>query len=1049
MNFSSFFIKRPIFASVINVFMLIIGLVCYTKLPTFEYPQVSSGVLTVQAENAGSPPVMMEQIARTLEKSISSVSGIKSSVTTITNGNCAITITLKDDADISALSTDIENKLRMIASDLPQNMRPPKVSKRDLNNKPVMHIGLSSPRYSVVELRSTLSELTQELKAISGISNVSVSGEYGMPKAYSIVVSLDPVKMHAYGVSPQRVQEAIRSQNYMSPTAQIISDNRLYASIADASLNTTEEFSDIIVHTSKEGSIVRISDIGEVSLEMNSRPDSFSTLNGNDIAFASIMCQSGANVIQISKEVTTRVKNIAKSLPDDMKLEVVLDNSKYISSSLKRVYKTILEAAGLIAVLTLLFFKSIISSIIPLVTLPICLASGMAMMYVAKFSINMMTLLSNLLAVGLVVDDAFLVLENIYAKIERGMPVFRAAVTGMREVQFSVIAMTMTIVAVYAPFMLSTTMVGRIFKEFAFSLAGMVVASGFVALILTPMMSAKLLRWNTELHWWPIIKFNDGFHWVENSYIKLLRTIIYYRNRFISVCILIFISSVLIMRYGLSSIMVPEQDQGMIYMSFTFAPGTRIEIAQKTLIQIEQIIRQVLSDKENAYTNLLTSYSESAVAERGDITMILPDKGRRSTQQLSALLKAAIEPLYNDLMPNISIGSSPFSSDGRAFEVCIKSISGKTSLAQGSSTVGQFMRQIGGKSILQTNTTPEPIYRYAFDRHRAAEMNIPLNFLEKTLGAVRSNPPSGYYDYKKDDGSTVRAMVVTKLADHHSGNADMLLFEYGQNQILPVAELFQENDFTYQVASIMHKDGIDAINMSCNDMPGSPLEQYNKLNSMIDKALPDGVWLEPGDSLQKLIEEGNNLILMFILAIIFIYLIMAAQFESLLSPLVVMCTVPLTISGAIIGLRLFPMGSINLYSQIGMITLIALITKHGIMLVDLFTKKMSGQDENAHNHNNGQSHEIRRINDEINHNDYHHVVHVVTETARDRFRPIVMTTLAMVLGSIPLIFPSGYGYELTQQIGIVLVFGLTFGTVITTFLIPCILVMTSKYISKK
>ena len=1026
MNIGTFFIGRPVFASVINLFVVIVGLVCCSKLPTFELPKVSQGSLTVSADYSGSSPVIMEQIASTLEKAISDVSGIKSTTTNISSGRCSINLELEDDAnDVDKLSSQIENKLRVVAPDLPDRMRPPIVSKYDLNDKPIMHITLSSSKHSPSELRSILSELVRELKAITGISNVSVSGEGTMPKAYSMVVNLDPVKMYTYGISPQRVQEAIRSQNYLSPSAEVISDNKIYAAVADASLNTVDEFSQIIVYSNNESSIVRLADIADVSLEMNNRSDSFQTFDGKEIAAAAVMCQSGANIIKVAQEVKKRINNM--SVSGDMILDCVDTSAKYIKASLKRVVKTIVEATILVSILTLLFFRSIISSVIPLVAIPICVAGGITMAYCLGFSINIMTLLAILLAVSLVIDDAMVVLESIYSKIEQGMNPTKAAIKGITEVQFSIIGMTLTIVAVYAPFMLSTTYVGRLFREFAFALAGMVVVSGVVALILTPMMSAKLLKNHRELNWLPIRLFNAGFKRVESLYSNMLNIILNYRKRFIFGCLVVFVFSLGLMKYKLESIMTPAEDRGFIHSQFTFPPGTRIESAKAVLTNIESKIRSILTKKENSKTRIFLTYSEDVVASSAYLILILPDRQyRRSVHKIQDALKNKISPEFIELMPHFSAGSSGFNTGGRDFDVYIKSIAGKNTLKNSIDTVYRCIRKMNGKNILQSRTHEEPIYQYSFDRDRAAEMNIRLDFLEKTLGSVRVNPPAGYYDYLKPDGSKVRATVITKVKDTMSNNMEMLLFEYGQDKFLPIVELLKESGFTYQIPNILHKDGIDAINLSC-DITGSPLANYNKLKSMLKGIMPSGVWIEPGNSLKKLFEEGNNLLLMFILSVVFIYLIIAAQFESIISPFIVICTVPLAISGGIIGLALLPFGSMNIYSKIGLITLVALITKHGIMLVDLFNQKL--------NHLTSSD---QIYDDTLAKN-------IILESAKQRFRPIIMTTLAMVLGSIPLLFPSGYGYEATQQIGIVIVFGLTIGTIVTTFLIPCVLTFIYRY----
>jgi len=1027
-GFTSFFIKSPVFSFVINILITVLGVVSFNKLSIREYPQVETPVISVSIENPGANARLMEsQIANIVEEALSGVEGVDSMTTNISNGQCNLNLKFKAGRSVDAAANDVDAKIRRIRNDLPQNLREPVISKSDPNAIPMFRLCLYGGEYTSSELGDIMARYVKsEIEPISGVSSVIISGTSGSSlTTYAIDIFLKAPALAAAKVTPDEVYKAISSQSFASPSGEVILGSRSYNMTLSADLASIKDFGDVVVKE-KDGKIIRVKDLADLKIQGDNR-DQRSRYNGKVAATAYVRTQTTANMIEISREINKKLPRIIDSLPDKkLKLELALDNSKPIEESVNRVYRTIIEAIVLVSIVMLLFLKSFRSAFIPLVTLPICLSSGFFIIYVFGFTINLMTLLAMVLATGLVVDDAIVVLENISKKIEEGQTVFNAAVNGMEEIKFSIIAMTLTLVSVYAPISFASGMIGKMLVEFAVTLAGMVCVSGVVAFVLTPVMSRLILKEHDGNQYVlpPIVWFNDVFEVVENSYVESLKFFIKNSGIVITSAFIIFLSSLILAKYGLKQISSPEQDKNIISMSITLPANTNLTYIQPLLEKIETSIL-----KNKNVRGLISNFSPT---EQTTFDILLTDSTKRASckKVLEEIKKPFVQDLRN-LLINYSFGYDVFSSGGDRFSVDVRSSKSYDELEQ----VGQILSSVLGNmkepykvkdGVRVSNIAPDKQYEVKIKRDRANMLGIRFDDINYAIRYVmRGNPPATYYE-KEGKRYPVRVWVSPKdredpeIIKSFFVRSSRLTKNKEDKELVSLGSIVDIRE-TMVRPRIIHQDSLRAYTIYADF--GEDVDYISAYNAFAEEAkkhIPEsGYSVNPGYSVKKLLEDSGTLYFVCGIALIFIYLFMAAQFESFVDPLIVMCTVPLALSGALFSLFMFPNGSLNTWSIIGILTLIGLITKHGILLVDFFKIEL---------------------------NTSRTLTEAALKSASTRFRPIIMTTLAMVLGAVPLIFSKGSGSELTQQVGVVVVGGLTIGTLFTIFVVPCLCVLFKKFI---
>lgn len=1025
-SIARFFINRPVLASVINIVIGVLGFVCIYKVPIREYPNIERKTVNVSMEYAGaSVDVMESQIAYKFEETLASIEGLKSMRTKISQGSCDIQMEFGIDRNIDTAANDVESRLRRIRSDLPENLREPTITKVDPSAYPSFSLALFGPGYSSSELSDKMVRYVKsELESISGVATVTIPGQTGTSMTYAIDVHMRPQAMASLRITPEDVYKAVSTQSFVQPAGDVIVGDKSYRMTVRAGLSTVPEFANIVVRE-KLGRIVRLRDVADVRMNDDDKNQRI-RYNGKVVSLCYVKIQPSANVIEIARELSKKVEAINKSLPDkNLRLEVVLDKSIHINASIKRLYRTIIEAVILVAFVILLFLKSVRSTIIPLVTIPICLLSGFGIIYFFGFTINIITLLAMLLAVGLVVDDAVVVLERISENMERGMNAVEASINGMAEIQSSVVGMTLTLISVYLPISLLTSAWGKFFNEFALTLAGMVLVSGLVAFVLTPTMSALLLRSSDQIAYGPIKWFNYFFEYIKSAYNSGLKWCIKNSRLVIGSALLIAAISGYVAKYLLIQVAEPEADKGIIYLDLSTSRGN-LSYVTPALERVETIL------KDKSVKGVISDFYNGS--DQAHVQIVLQDDmtKRKSCKEVVEAMRKQYDEDLSEFMPQYFFPMSPLAASDR-FSVTIKSNRSYDELEYVGNELSRVLAAMPApyktRNIEISRTRPEKTFDLTPNRDRAYLLGVRLDDVRNAIKFItRGNPPADRYE---KDGRQYPVRVW--VSDESRKNLDIVKSFFVRSSRRSEAkdewELISLRDLVdikeSKVRPLMiHEDGSRAFELYCafQEKDIDIAAAYREFEKRAIKNLPSGYSIVPGRNIKNLIEEGSNILVMIVLALIFVYLVMAAQFESFIDPLIVMCTVPLAVSWALVSLYLFPGGSLNAYSYVGILTLIGLITKHGILLVEFFNQRLL---------------------------DTPSLQKAAVEAALERFRPIIMTTLAMVLGAVPLLFSRGSGYEGPQQVGIVIVGGLTFGTIMTIFVVPCLCVLFKRSRTKR
>ena len=1023
-DFSSLFIRKPVLSSVINLIILTLGISSYYQIPTNEYPNVPAPIISVRYEYGGAGSSIIEsQIVNPAEEQLGGLEGLENMNTRVTPGDCTIRLNFKIGANVDSLVSQVESRLRRIKNDLPESLRDPVIMKNDPNARPIMSFAIYGGDYNSVGLAEIMSRLFKsEIECITGVSNVRILGSVSgsSSDAYTIDVFMSPSKLASFKVTPEEVFRAISVQNFSEPSGVIIGPDINYNINLEGSLSSIEEFAKVVVREPKDGNgqSVFLKDVA--NLLIKSEDQQRIRCNGKVASIAEIQIQPGSNIIEICKKAKETIERIKRSLPSkDINLDITYDASKSISEAIHRVYKTIFEACALVAVITFFFLKSFRSALVTLVTLPVCLCSGFFIMWLLGYTINMMTLLAMVLASGIVIDDAMVALENIIKKMEGGMKVFDSCIVGMQEIQFSLIAMTLTLVSVYAPISLGKGVVNQYIKEFAITLAGMVLVSGLVAFVLTPSLAAILLTEHEE-EIYIVQKFNEIFESIRKMYRKALRKAINNRTTVLLYAFVVFLISVFIATYRVKSILSPSQDKGDLTITINTSGSTNLSYIEPSLKRVEEVIRS-MPEVENSISYFSDSRATFAIQLK---------EGKIKTKKIVERLESILSAEMSDLMLHFDYGYNPFISGEDKFEIVLRSSKEYDEIQEVGLKLIEVLRQLPPPyspkdgMVYFSKIDEEKNYVTRPKRDKISELGVRYEDLRQAIRSItRGNPPATRYN---KDGRRYPVRLWVSEEDRKDLPEIIKLFRVRTSRMNDTKDeketvsLFDLLDFEeiYERQFILHEGGLRSfcINSYFNDKNTDMLKAYEIFEREASKVVPEGSGyiISPSYSLRKIREEGNNIYSVIFFALIFVYLIMAAQFENFLDPLIVMFTVPFALSGAILSLYIYPEGSINAWSLIGFLTLIGLITKHGILLVDCFNTEFEASGS---------------------------LVDSAVKAGSRRFRPIIMTTAAMVIGTIPLIFSKGSGKEITEQVGVVIVGGLSFGTIVTIFIIPCLCVV--------
>ncbi|MDB1122551.1 multidrug efflux RND transporter permease subunit [Vibrio algarum] len=998
MRFTDIFIKRPVLAVSISFLIALLGFQAIFKMQVREYPEMTNTVVTVTTGYYGASADLIQGfITQPLEQAIAQADNIDFMTSQSVLGTSTITVTMKLNTDPNAALSDILAKTNSVRSLLPSESEDPTVTMSTGSTTAVLYIGFTSEELASSQVTDYLERVIDpQLFSVSGVASVD---HYGGSK-YAMRIWLDPAKMAALGITATEIMGVLNSNNYQSATGQSTGEFVIYNGSADTQISSVAELKRLVVKQ-EEGELVRLSDVANVTRE-KSHDVVRANANGREAVVVAINAAPSANPINIAKDVLDILPTLKQNMPSNIEMNVLYDSTVAINESINEVIKTIAEAALIVIVVITLFLGSLRAVIIPIVTIPLSLIGVAMVMQTMGFSWNLMTLLAMVLAIGLVVDDAIVVLENVDRHLKLGESPFRAAIIGTREIAMPVIAMTLTLGAVYAPIAMMGGITGSLFKEFALTLAGAVFVSGIIALTLSPMMCSKMLKANEKPS-----RFEKAVHraldGLTNVYVSMLSAVMKTRPVILIFAVIVF--GVLPVLFKLiPSELAPSEDKGIVMLMGTGPSNANLDYLQKSMADVNQILAD---QPEVSYSQVFVGVPSSNQAF--GIASMVPWSEREAsqaevTQRVTGLIKQV--PAMNVIafqMPEL-----PGAGSGLPVQFVINTPNNFESLFQ-----------IATEVLMETIKSPSFVYA-----------DIDLNYDSATMKISIDKDKAGAYGVTMQD---IGVTLSTMMADGYVNRIDLNGRSY---EVIPQVErkyrLNPESMNNYYVRSASGK-AVPLGSLISIDVIAEPrsLPHFNQLNSatigavpiipmgdaiawfenIAETKLPDGYTHDYMGESRQYVTEGSSLFTTFGLALAIIFLVLAIQFESLRDPLVIMVSVPLAICGALVALA-WGLSSMNIYSQVGLITLVGLITKHGILICEV------AKEEQLHN---GMSR-----------------TEAVMEAAKVRLRPILMTTAAMIAGLIPLMYASGAGAAQRFSIGIVIVAGLAIGTLFTLFVLPVI-----------
>jgi multidrug efflux pump len=1000
-----FCIRRPVFATVLSLILILVGVVSWDRLTVREYPVIDEPVVSVTTRYPGASAAIIEtQVTQVLEGSIAGIEGIDILESTSRAETSRITVRFRLEVDPDVAASDVRDRVSRVRGRLPDEIDEPIIAKVEADAQPVIYLAFTSDRMNALELTDYVDRfVVDRLKNLTGVADVTIFGE----RRYAMRIWVDRERLAAYNLTVQDIESALRTQNVELPSGRIESQDREFTILSRTGLTTPEQFENIVVKLA-DGYQVKMRDVARIELgAADTRRDS--TFNGKTTVTIGIVKQAVANPLDVSSALRQVLPEINESLPEGMTSEIGNDSAVFIDRSIKAVYSTILEAVGLVVIVILFFLRTLRASIIPVVTIPISLIATFALMYAFGFSINTLTLLAMVLAIGLVVDDAIVVLENIYRHIEDGMEPVAAAIRGSREIGFAVVAMTLTLAAVYAPIAFSPGRTGRVFLEFALTLAGAVIVSGFVALTLTPMMCSKLLKHRSNpgrLY----LAVERGFEAFESGYRSVLRGTL--RVRWLVVLVAAGVAgSSAVFFMSLPSELAPVEDRGVLQVRGSAPEGATLSYTGRYARQVSQLIAQV---PEVASSLLIVGFPDVT-----DFIAIgrLKDWAERDVKQQD--LAAALTPQLSRIPGVRAFANNPPSlgqrGSSRPVEFVIQTSGTYEQLQEYVSTLLERVNDYPGLTNVDTDLKlNKPEFRIALDRAKVADLGLDVSVVGRTLETLL-----GGRQVTRFEANGEQYDVYVQLAAEDRASPQTLSTIYLRS---PRGEMIQLSNIVTVTESVAPKDlrrfnQLRAVTLSANLAPSTSLgDALNFLESTARDVLPSNVQTDLAGQSREFRAASQSLAVVFVLALGFIYLVLAAQFESFRDPLIILITVPLSMTGALAALY-WTGGSLNVFSQIGLVTLVGLITKHGILIVEFANQQQEAG--------------MQRLE-------------AVIEAAVLRLRPILMTTGAMVLGAIPLALAEGAGAESRQQIGWVIVGGMSLGTLLTLFVVPTVYTLVGR-----
>ena len=1000
-------IKRPVFATVMSLMIVLLGAIAFQRLSVREYPKIDTPVVSVRTVFKGaSAQVIESQLTQPLEDSISGIEGVRTVKSVSREEVSQITVEFVIERNVDAAANDVRDRVARVRSLLPEAADESVVSKIEADAQAIIWLAFSSEGHSSLELTDYADRyVADRLKTLPGVASVILGGG----RRYAMRLWLDRDRLAAFSLTPQDVESALRRQNVEIPSGRIESSSREFTVLTDADLRTAEQFNSLIIRESG-GYAVRLRDVGQARLgAVDER--SVVRVNGNPAMGLGVVKQSTANTLSVAQAVKAEIERIRPTLVEGMKLAVAFDSSIFIERSIASVYRTMAEAVALVVLVIFVFLRSLRSTAIPFVTIPVSLVGAFFFMYLMGFTVNVLTLLGLVLAIGLVVDDAIVVLENCHRHVEMGKDPRQAAIDGSREIAFAVIAMTLTLAAVFAPLAFQTGNTGKLFTEFALTVTSAVLVSGFVALTLTPMMCSRILK-SHERHGGLFLAMERFFHGVNAGYRRTL-TAALRRGWLVALAFFLVAAAGVGILKSLRSELSPSEDRGF-FISLVLAPeGASLSYTDEYMRAIEKMFAQV-PEVRTYFTVVAPGLERPNPVNTGiGFTQLKPWEERsRRTDQVTAELAPK---MFGGLPGVFAFPVNPPSLGQNFRNPPVQFVVQANTYEELDAMMNRLLAMAReSKAIANPDTDlrlNKPQLAVDIDRDKAAAIGVEVEVIGRTLETLLGGRQVTRF---KREGKQYDVIVQLEAKDRNTpADLSSIFVRARDGRLVQLSNLVSVRE-TVAAKELNHFNRLRAAILSANVAPGHTLgEALEFLEKAAAEVLEPTARTELDGTSREFRESGTALSVIFLLALMFIYLVLSAQFESFVSPFVIMLTVPLAITGALLALRL-TQGTLNVYSQTGLIMLIGLITKHGILIVE-FANQLRARGV--------------------------HKLEAVIEAATLRLRPILMTTGAMVLGAMPLAIATGAGAEARQQIGWVIVGGLLLGTLFTLYVIPAAYVM--------
>ena len=1011
MKLSEVSVRRPVLATVMSLAIVLIGAISFTRLPVREYPDIDPPVVSVTTLYRGASPSVVEtEITNVLEEQFATLEGVKSITSSSREQGSIITVEFELGQDVNEAANDIRDRVSRMRGSMPAEVDDPVVAKVDANASAIVWLALYSDLYSQLELSEVADLVLKEhIQRLPGVGSVIIGGE----RRYAMRVWLDPQRMAAHGLTTQDIETAIRRANAEIPSGRVEGTKREFAVRTRGDLVTPEEFGAIIL-TRSSASQVRLRDVAEVEIGAEDER-STARWNGRPAVGLGIVKQSRASTLDVARALRSALPEMKSLLPPGMALDVAYDSATFIEESVEEVRETMLIAAVLVVVVVLVFLKSLRATLIPSLAIPVSIIGTFAVAYFAGFTINILSLLALVLAIGLVVDDAIVILENVFRHMEMGKSRRQAAIDGTREIGFAVVATTVALVAVFVPVAFLTGAVGRLFNEFGISLASAVVISSFVALSLSPMLCSRILRLLPRQERSGTTPASGGFFgWLNRFYTAVLLVAMKVRWLIVLVALLMVAASAHLFEL-LPRELVPTEDRGIGFGMVIAPEGATLDYTDHYMREVEKRLLP-LPERRGLFTAIGLSFGGPGQVTNGIV--FLPLKPRAERQKSQQQIIGELFPQMMSIPGVLAFIISPPSMGGGFSSSPVEYVLQADSYELLNRAVEAMMAKASELGYLINLDTDlrlnKPQLDITIDRQRAAALGVSVMDIGTTLetflgGRVVSQFKRG----------TKQHDVIVQMKSQVRATPDAIagLYLRGTGGLVQLANVVQLSE-TVSPKELNHYNRLRAAKITANLAPGVDLgTALDALDRIAARELPGGVKRELGGQSREYRESSDTLYFMFVLAVVFIYLVLAAQFESFVHPLTILFAVPLALFGALVALFFYEQ-SLNIYSQIGLIMLVGLVTKNAILIVEY-------------------ANQLRARGREV--------MDAVVEAATIRLRPILMTSLTVIFGVLPIAIGFGAGAESRRPLGIVIVGGLFFSTFLTLVLVPVIYTLLGRF----